>query len=310
MQKTVLVTGGAGFIGSNVVRELLSRNMKVIVLDDLCTGLNNIEDINDTNLIFIRGDIRNIDLVDSLMSKCNYVINEACRVIAASLDDPYGDLDVNGRGTLILLESAKKHNIEAFIYASSASVYGDTEGIVMSEDLVPDPSNPYAISKMTGEHYTKLYSKVHGMNTVSLRYFNVYGPHQNPHSVYGGVVPIYCEAIKEEQPLRIYGDGLQTRDFTYVKDVSRITVNCLFDDKAFGGVYNVGYGAEVSIVDLVWAFHQIKDTGVTYEESRTIDNVYRRESCTEKLESDLGYRCKTNLKDGIEVTYNWYAKDK
>ena len=308
MQKTVLVTGGAGFIGSNVVRELLSRNMKVIVLDDLNTGINNIEEIEDTKLEFIKGDIRDIDLVDSLMSRCDYVINEACRVIAASLDDPYGDLDVNVRGTLILLESARKNKIKSFIYSSSASVYGDTGGLVMSEKLVPNPSNPYAISKMTGEHYTKLYSKVHNMNTVSLRYFNVYGPHQNPHSVYGGVIPIFCSSLKDGEPLRVYGDGEQTRDFTYVKDVAKITVDCLFNDKAFGKCFNVGFGAEVSINDLVQAFRQIKDTGVAYVGERTIDNVTRREADSSYLKDELGYGCTTPLTDGIGITYEWYAK--
>ena len=308
MNNTVLVPGGAGFIGSNVVLELLERGFNVIALDDLCTGINNLEDVRHPNLTFVIGDIRNIALVDDLMSESDYVINLACRVIAASLADPYGDLEVNAKGTLILLESAKKYGVKSFVYASSASVYGDSGGLKMSEKLVPNPSNPYAISKMTGEHYTKFYSTVHGMNTVSLRYFNVYGPHQNPHSVYGGVVPIYCNSIKNDEPLRIYGDGEQTRDFTYVKDVARITVDCMINQDSFGKVFNVGFGTETSINDLVTSFHKIKDTGVKFAEKRKIDNVTRRESDCSLIEETLGYSCNVPLNEGIEITYEWYLK--
>lgn len=311
MKQTVLVPGGAGFIGANVVLELLDRGFEVIALDDLCTGINNLEGIqheNLKNLTFVYGDIRDEDLVDSLMSKCDYVINLACRVIAASLADPYGDLEVNAKGTLILLESAKKHGIKSFVYASSASVYGDTGGKKMKEDIVPNPSNPYAISKMAGEHYTKFFNSIHGMNTVSLRYFNVYGPHQNPHSVYGGVVPIYCNSLKNDEPLRIYGDGEQTRDFTYVKDVARITVDCMINEEGFGKVYNVGFGKETSINDLVTSFHEIKNTGVKFAEKRKIDNVTRRESDCSLIKDELGYSCEIPLNEGIQITYEWYLK--
>jgi nucleoside-diphosphate-sugar epimerase len=308
MSNTVLVPGGAGFIGSNVVLELLDRGFNVIALDDLCTGINNLKGVTHQNLRFVIGDIRNEKLIDILMSECDYVINLACRVIAASLADPYGDLEVNAKGTLILLESAKKYGVKSFVYASSASVYGDSGGLKMSEKLVPNPSNPYAISKMTGEHYTKFYHTVHGMNTVSLRYFNVYGPHQNPHSVYGGVVPIYCNSINNDEPLRIYGDGEQTRDFTYVKDVARITVDCMINQDAYGSVFNVGFGTETSINDLVTSFHKIKDTGVKFAEKRKIDNVTRRESDCSLIKETLGYSCDVPLNEGIEITYEWYLK--
>jgi nucleoside-diphosphate-sugar epimerase len=309
MNNTVLVPGGAGFVGSNVVLELLERGFDVIALDDLCTGINNLKGISHPNLRFVIGDIRDIELIDSIMPECDYVINLACRVIAASLADPYGDLEVNAKGTLILLESAKKHGVKSFVYASSASVYGDSGGLKMSETLVPNPSNPYAISKMTGEHYTKFYHSVHGLNTVSLRYFNVYGPRQNPHSVYGGVVPIYCNALKNDEPLRIYGDGEQTRDFTYVKDVARITVDCMLNQDAYGSVFNVGFGEETSINDLVKSFQKIKDTGVKFAENRKIDNVTRRESDCSFIQEKLGYRCEMPLNEGIEITYNWYVKN-
>lgn len=309
MNNTVLVPGGAGFIGSNVVFELLERGFDVIALDDLCTGINNLKGIKHPNLRFVIGDIRDVELIDGIMSECDYVINLACRVIAASLADPYGDLEVNAKGTLILLESAKKHGVKSFVYASSASVYGDSGGLKMSETLVPNPSNPYAISKMTGEHYTKFYHNVHGLNTVSLRYFNVYGPHQNPHSVYGGVVPIYCNSLKNNEPLRIYGNGEQTRDFTYVKDVARITVDCMLNQDSYGSVFNVGFGEETSINDLVKSFQKIKDTGVKFAENRKIDNVTRRESDCSFIKEKLGYQCEMPLNEGIEITYNWYLNN-
>lgn len=305
----VFVAGGAGFIGSNVVKELLSRNIEVIALDDLSTGINNLKNIQNSKLQFVKGDIRDEKLVNELMSRCTHVIHQACKVIAASLENPYEDLDVNGRGTLILLEAARKNKIQSFIYSSSASVYGDTKGKVMGENLLPDPSNPYAISKMTGEYYTKFYHKIHGLNTVALRYFNVYGPHQNAHSVYGGVIPIFCKLAKEGKPLRIYGDGNQTRDFTYIDDVARITVDCLFNDIAYGKYFNVGFGEETTIQELAMIFKDIKDTGIIYEPSRTIDNVINRQSDCSYIYEVLDYSCKTSLKDGIKVTYDWYSQE-
>tara|TARA_Y100000385_G_scaffold152387_1_gene158061 strand:+ start:5230 stop:6177 length:948 start_codon:yes stop_codon:yes gene_type:complete len=308
MKETVLVAGGAGFVGSNVVRELLKRDYRVIALDDLNTGINNLEDLEDVNLSFVLGDVRDVKLIDELVSKCDYIINESCRVIAASIEDPFGDLDVNAKGNLILLQAAKKHNIKSFIYASSASVYGDAKGNVMHECLVPDPSNHYAISKMTGEHYTKMYHKVENMNTVCLRYFNVYGPYQNPHSIYGGVIPIFCNLTDEDKPLRIYGDGKQTRDFTYVDDVAKITVDCLKDDRSYGKCFNVGLGKEISINDLSDNFRKIKDNGVEYAGKRTIDNVERRECDTTYIKSELDFNCEVSLEDGINRTYEWYSK--
>ena len=308
---TVLVTGAAGFIGSHVVGRLLSQGMNVLAVDDLSAVKRDIRRIFPSKrLRFVKGDIRNAKLMNPLVRQSDHVIHEACRVLAASGKDPRTDLEVNARGTLEVLELCRKHDIKSFVYASSASVYGNPDTLPVTETGGLKPSSFYAVSKLAGENYSLLFHKLHGMRTVALRYFNVYGPRQNPHSLYGGVIPIFCENLLSGRPLRIYGDGTQTRDFTYVADVADVTCRALNERKGFGQVFNIGSGRETSVNALAQKLITIhgKPCKVYHVGLRDIDNVRCRVANIQKAQSILGYRAKIDLSSGLQMTYLWHRK--
>jgi len=218
--KKVLVTGGAGFIGSHLVDALVSSGCKVTVLDDLSTGrLSNIEHLKD-NITFYKGDIRDRETLDTAVKDCDVVFHQAAMVsVPQTVGDPVGSAMVNEMGTLSVLESSRKHNVKRVVLASSSAVYGDDPQLPKRETMVSKPLSPYAVQKLTGEYYARLYNDLYGLETVCLRYFNVYGPKQDPMSPYSGVISIFMSrAVSKEAPV-IYGDGKQYRDFIFVNDV-------------------------------------------------------------------------------------------
>lgn len=254
----VLVTGGAGFIGSHVVEELLEREFSVVVLDDLSTGkLENLP-AESKSLNIVVGSVLDQDTVSEAIKGCEAVIHlAAIASVQASVENPILTHQVNFDGTLQLLECARKAGVQRFLFASSAAVYGDaTEGAI-SENAHLSPLTPYAVDKLAAEYYLKHYHRTFGLEYTAFRFFNIYGPRQNPTSPYSGVISIYATNSIAGKTLKIFGDGQQTRDFVYVKDVASILVASIASQSMFGKVINIGTGESTSLLDIIQTLEMI-----------------------------------------------------
>jgi len=255
---TYLVTGGAGFIGSNIVDELVRRRENVKVLDDLSSGRKeNLEQSKD-KIEFIEADIRDLGALKKEFRGCDYVIHQAAlRSEPKSMKDPALYDDVNVTGTLNVLLAAADNKVKRVVFASSSSVYGDSEKLPQSESQVPQPISPYAATKLAGEHYCRVFAKSFGLETVALRYFNVFGPRQSLESEYAVVIPKFATCIlKGEQP-PIHGDGKQSRDFTYVDNVVEANLTAAVREGVSGEVFNVACGKGYDLLDLVRVLNEI-----------------------------------------------------
>lgn len=307
--KNVVVTGGAGFIGSNLVRVLAKEN-EVIVIDDLSTGnLENIKDLIDNQSIkFVEGSITNLGLIQKTFKNVDYVFHEAAiPSVPRSVKDPVKSNYANVNGTLNVLVAARDNRVEKVVYASSSSVYGDMPVLPKKEDMKPRPLSPYAVSKLVGEYYCQVFTEVYGLSTVSLRYFNVYGPWQNPLSEYAAVVPKFINrALNDESPI-VFGDGTQTRDFTFVGDT--VNANILAMKSNLGGVFNIAGGKRISINELAQLVMKIigRDLDVVYDDPRLGDI---RDSLADisKAKEELGYEPRFDLTKGLEETLQWFQK--
>jgi UDP-glucose 4-epimerase len=247
----VLVTGGAGFIGSHLVERLLEAGDRVRVVDDLSTGKRE-NLVEHEALEFIEGDIRDAGLVDRCARGMDAVVHlAAVASVQASMEDPVRTHQVNFDGTLNLLEASRRHGIKRFIYACSAAVYGDAASIPVSEAAMTKPLSPYAVDKLSGEHYLLHYYRSHGLAATSFRFFNIYGPRQDPSSPYSGVISIFVERLMRNQPVTVYGDGTQTRDFVYVADLADLLARTARGMEGNGGVFNVGTGRPHSLLQLL-----------------------------------------------------------
>jgi UDP-glucose 4-epimerase len=245
--RNVVITGGAGFIGSNLARNLIEYN-NVIIIDNLSTGrMENISDIiHKNNLVCIQGSILDRDMLEKAFRGIDFVFHQAAiSSISQSISDPLLTNEVNINGTLNVLFNAKKHRIKKVVFASSSSIYGDASALPTTEMMPPDLLSPYALTKLVGEYYCDIFSKVYGLPTISLRYFNVYGPNQNPNSDYSAVIPSFIScALKNQQPV-IYGDGHQTRDFIFVEDIVR--ANIIAAESTITGAINIGSGCQTAV---------------------------------------------------------------
>jgi UDP-glucose 4-epimerase len=244
----VVVTGGAGFIGSHLTENLEARGYDVTVLDDLSTGkLENIAHLVNSNRIkFVQGSITDLPLLQELFRGIDFVFHEAALArVPRSINDPLTCNEVNITGTLKVLLAARDSGVKKVIYASSSSVYGDTDKLPETEDLPTNPLSPYALAKLAGEHYCSIFRQIYGFPTASLRYFNVYGTRLDPESQYATVIPIFIGRVARDLPPVIFGDGEQTRDFTYIEDV--VQANIAAAENGAEGVYNIGSGGRVSI---------------------------------------------------------------
>ena len=230
-----LITGGAGFIGSNIAEELVRAGEEVVVLDNLSTGnMSNMDSFID-DITFMEGDIRDGDRVAQALEGVDYVLHQAALAsVPRSIENPVLVHDVNVNGTMTMLERSRIACVKCLVYAASSSAYGDSETLPKTEKMQPHPLSPYAASKLVGEHYCSVYSNVYGLPTVSLRYFNVFGPRQDPTSQYAAVVPIFISKLLEGGRGTIYGDGEQSRDFTYVKNVVEANLLAARSGKAGG----------------------------------------------------------------------------
>ena len=311
----ILVTGGAGFIGSHLVDRLLNEGFEVTVIDNLDTGrLENIARHKDREEFhFVKGDIRDFNLVKETMKDIDVVFHEAALAsVTLSVENPILTNDINVTGTLNLLKASSDLHVKRFIYASSAAVYGDTPHPKKREDMTPNPTSPYGASKLAAENYVKLFHKVYGLETVSLRYFNVYGPRQrfDIQSAYGGAITIFTNRLLRNMPPIIYGDGEQTRDFVYIQDVVEANMLALNTKNAAGEVFNIGTGTNVSV-------NQVANTLKEIINRKNLKNVHADPRPTDirhgyadinKAKRILGFHPKVPLKEGLTKLVNWYTK--
>lgn len=305
-----LVTGGSGFIGSNIVRALLERKQSVKVLDNLLTGRKeNIEDILH-DIDFIEGDIRNEDDLDVALSGVDYVIHlGALPSVQRSVQNPYRSNDINVNGTIKLLDACKKHDIKRLVFASSSSVYGGRAPLPVKEEYKTEPISPYGLCKLTGEHYLRLYFELYGLETVALRYFNVFGPRQNPDSQYAAVIPKFITAmINDESPV-IYGDGKQSRDFTYVDNVIEANIlACTTTADVAGKVFNIACGKSIDLNELVDVINKAlgKNIKPIYDADRKGDIKHSLASAQKAYEI-MGFEPVCSVESGLEKTIEWYV---
>ncbi|MBN1352214.1 NAD-dependent epimerase/dehydratase family protein [candidate division KSB1 bacterium] len=308
--KRVLVTGGAGFVGSNLVDLLVEREASVIVLDDLFTGnLNNIQ--NYDSVEFVKGSVTDRQLTNKLVKEADYVFHLAVRNIIVSTQQPEMDFEANARGTFNILLAAKEYGIQRVIYTSSASIYGNPRYLPINEDDNISILNPYAASKFTGESYCFAYYEMFDVPISVVRYSNVYGIRQNPGNPYCGVISKFFDSALKGEPILIHGDGEQTRDFTYVGDAVDATMLAALSPKAEGQVFNVGSGKETTINDLAQMINHLcgARSKIIHIDRRDIDNIRRRVMNIEKIRHFLRWVPTINQSEGLQKTYEWLQKD-
>lgn len=304
--KSVLVTGGTGFIGSNLVNKLVKLDAEVTVLDDLFTGdVKNIYSMKDINLVI--GSVTDRNLVKKIVKGVDLVFHLAARNIIVATKNPYEDLQVNVFGTFHILEAAREYKVERVVYTSSASVYGNGRYLPINEDDPLSILNPYAASKLSGENYCMAFYETFGVPVTVLRYSNIYGTNQSPKNSYCGVISKFFNSAKKGKPPEIHGDGEQTRDFTFVADAVDATLLAAVCPKAEGEIFNVGTGKETSINDLAVAIIQLTGNSMepVYIDRRDIDNLRRRVLNIEKIRKNLKWIPETPLKKGLEKTFAW-----
>jgi UDP-glucose 4-epimerase len=312
MAKKAVVTGGAGFIGSHITEELIGRDYRVTILDNLSTGsLANIEPfLSNKNTEFIQGSITNLATLRNAFSGADYVFHQAAvPSVPRSIKNPKTTHNINATGTLNVLLAARDTGVKKVVYASSSSVYGDTPTLPKVEDMTPNPISPYAISKLTAEYYCQVFQKIYGLKTASLRYFNVFGPRQNPYSQYAAVIPLFITMSLEGKSPVIFGDGEQSRDFTFVKDVAE--ANILAAESEASGIYNIGNYRSVTIKDLAQLI--IKMVG-----NQSVKPIYKEPRPGDILHSladnsrakSFGFRTRYSLEEGLAEVIKYLKKMK
>jgi len=307
--KSVVVTGGAGFIGSNLVSALVKYNT-VRVIDNLSTGyIKNIKNfIKNTQVEFVKGTITNINFLRRTFKDIDYVFHlAAIPSVPRSIINPIKSNYTNINGTLNVLVASRDNNVKKVIYSSSSSVYGDTPSLPKKEDMKPLPLSPYAVGKLTGEYYCQAFTKVYDLSTICLRYFNIYGPQQDKLSEYAAVIPKFITSISNDKSPVIFGDGEQTRDFTFVKDA--VNANILAAASKETGIFNIAYGKRISINDLAKSIMNItgKKIKPIYKEPRSGD-IRHSLADISKAKRKLGYVPKIEIKEGLEETIAWFQK--
>jgi len=309
--KTVLVTGGAGFVGSNLVGRVASTGGKVIVLDDLFTGdLKNID--ADVPYEFVEGSVTDYELIRNLMNRVDYVAHLAARNIIISTKNPMEDYHTNIGGTLNILMAARETKPQGIVYSSSASIYGNPRILPITEEESPLTFSPYSVSKLAGENYGYAFYETYFVPVSVVRYSNIFGPKQNPANPYCGVISKFIMSIDEGQSPQIHGDGHQTRDFTYVDDAVDGTLMALLSPRADGMVFNIGTGTETSILDLVLNLNDLmgRDVPCEHIDRRDIDNIRRRVLNIERARTRLRWQPRVTLRDGLRRTIDWYFANK
>lgn len=300
-----LITGGAGFIGSNIVEELLKRGEQVRVLDNFSTGKreNLFPFRENPNLEVFEGDLRSFHIVRDAVRGVDFVLHQgALPSVPRSVKDPITTNDVNINGTLNVLEASKEVGVKRVVFASSSSVYGNSEVMPKVETMPIAPMSPYSITKYTGERYCQIYYQLYGLETVCLRYFNVFGPNQDPISQYSAVIPKFIRCMKEGQSPIIYGDGLQSRDFTYVSNNVEANILACKIKNIAGEVINIACGESYSLLDLVQNINELLGSSITpiFEKERPGD-VKHSLAGIEKAKRMLGYNTRMTFRNGLKM---------
>ncbi|MDD1682792.1 MAG: SDR family oxidoreductase [Methanoregula sp.] len=305
-----IVTGGAGFIGSHIVEELVNRQHEVVILDNLFSGrIENIKPfLSKKNVIFVRGSVTDPALLKTVFECADGVFHEgAIASVPRSIANPVATNEANVTGTLNVLVAARDCGVKKVVFASSSSVYGNTPTLPKREDMTPHPLSPYAVSKLAGEQYLKVFSEIYGFGTVSLRYFNVFGPRQDPASEYAAVIPKFITSILSRRSPVIYGDGGQTRDFSYVKDVVQANIRAMESDAR--GIFNVAYCQRMNLIELAGTIMEITGISVplTFAPARDGDV---RDSLADitRAQKAFGYAPAYTVRSGLEETVAWFRE--
>jgi UDP-glucose 4-epimerase len=304
-----LVTGGAGFIGSHLAAYLAARGDEVIVLDNFSTGKR--ENIAELPLQVIEGDIRDLDCVTEAVQGVDTVFHQAALCsVARSVENPLNTHNVNVTGTLNLFEACREAGVRRMVFASSSSVYGDSETLPKEESMATAPLSPYAISKLAGEYYGALYWQLYGLETVALRYFNVFGPRQDPASEYAAVIPKFLKSMLDHSDIQVFGDGSQTRDFTYVDNVVAANVAASTSRLAAGRVINVACGGRWNLLELIDKLGTIlhSKAALVFKERR-IGDVKHSQASIIRAQELLGYSPAIDFDEGLRKTVAWFLEN-
>ena len=303
-----LVTGGAGFIGSNIAKRLVEKGYSVRVIDNFATGNRmNLEELKD-DIELIEGDIRDFWTVVKATKSIDYILHQAALPsVPRSIDNPLTTTEVNINGTLNILEAARFNNVQRIVYASSSSVYGDSPVMPKEESMKPMPKSPYAITKLAGEEYCMNFHRLYGLETVAIRYFNVFGPKQNPFSQYSAVIPKFISLLKQGKAPTIYGDGLTSRDFTFIENV--VNANLLACEKkaAAGNVINVACNKAYTLNEMVEKLNKILGTNLEplHGPDKKGDVKHSLADIT-KAREILGYEVQIDFDEGLKKTVEWF----
>ena len=314
-QSSFLITGGAGFIGSNLSKYLIENNAKLVrVLDNLSTGYTkNIEPLlHLPNFEFIEGDITDLETCKNAVKSIDYISHQAALgSVPRSLVDPITTNEVNINGFLNMLVASSNSNIKKMVYAASSSTYGDSQALPKIEDNIGKPLSPYAVTKYVNELYADVFYKSYGTKTIGLRYFNIYGPNQDPNGAYAAVIPLFCKAISDNKAPTINGDGTQTRDFTYVENAVQANIKAFFaDEKSDNQVFNIACGERISLNDL-WNNLQ----NAANKSLKAIHGPTRKGDIKDSLadiskaKSLLKYEPTILVKEGIQKTFDWFTNN-
>jgi nucleoside-diphosphate-sugar epimerase len=303
-----LVTGGAGFIGSNTVDELVRRGHGVVVLDDLSTGKeDNLTEVRN-KITFMKGSITDLETVQKAMQQSDYVIHLAARTsVPKSVKDPLETNRINVDGTMNVLVAARDNKVKRIVFAASSSAYGETPTLPKVETMAPAPISPYGVSKYVGELYAYAFGRCYGLETVCVRYFNIFGPRQDPDSPYSGVLSRFTTAFLDGEPATVFGDGEQTRDFTFVDNAVQANLLACEAPGVAGKVFNIGTGGRVSLNDVLNLLRGIsgKNLQAKYEPPRDGDIRDSQADITRAREA-LGYDPTVGFEEGLQKTYEWY----
>jgi len=307
--KKIVVTGGCGFIGSHIVTEAVSRGLEVTIIDNLHTGKksNVASFIESKQVKWVNASIMNKEVLNAELKNAQNVFHLAALIsVPESMEKPHDYVDINVQGTLNVLEACKHNQVESITLSSSAAIYGDNPNIPKVEEMLPEPKSPYAVTKLDGEYYFDLYTREHGIRATALRYFNVFGPRQDPKSQYAAAMPIFISKAVKNEPIVIYGDGNQTRDFIYVQDV--VQANFLAAEKSQGGVYNTAWGQRITIKDLAERIIKLTNSKseIQYLPERAGD-IKHSMSSNQKIVDQLQFKASSNLDSGILETIKYFT---
>lgn len=308
MKTKILVTGGAGFIGSNISEELIKKGYDVVVLDNFATGKKSNLRSFEKNIEIIEGDIRSYMQVEKAVKGVEIILHQAALPsVPRSIQDPITSNEVNTSGTLNILNAAKENNVKRVVFASSSSVYGDNPILPKEENMLANPLSPYAVSKLAAEKYCNVFTRIYGLETIALRYFNVFGPKQDPNSQYSAVIPKFIKSILNDERPVIYGDGEQSRDFTYIANVIEGNMLAAFTPCESGIVMNCACHGQITLNQLVNSINKIlgKNIEPIYMEPRAGD-IKHSFASIDKIKEILGFEPVVNFEEGLKNTIDWF----